>query len=424
MSNMQKEEHVIIIGAGAAGLMAARELSLFGRVTVLEARNQSGGRIRTLRHPAFAAHIEEGAEFVHGELPLTCQLLKEAGLDFTAMEGNMYRVAHGEWSGADEMIGGWDELLEQMNKEEDITLSLFLERYYGQEKDAMLRERVIKYAQGFDLADPTRVCVKALYDEWTNEEPENFRIEKGYMALIEFLEGECRRNHGEIYMNCVVKRIVWEEGKVTVYTENNASFCGQKVLVTVPLGVLQQEQARAGISFIPAINDYMNAAKAIGFGSVIKLILQFNRLFWNEYKSSIGFIVSDQEVPTWWTQQPDDKPVLTGWLGGPPADRPLATEELLEQALHSLAGIFQMEVSLIRAMFTAGRIVNWRNDEWTMGAYSYATPLSSRAKKLLNEPVKNTVYFAGEALYEGKSPGTVEAALDSGKKIAAKIMGQ
>src|SRR5690349_25081938 len=70
---------VIIIGAGAAGLMAGYELSHAGkRVIVLEARDRAGGRMHTIQDPAFTHELEAGAEFIHGNLPATFALLKKA----------------------------------------------------------------------------------------------------------------------------------------------------------------------------------------------------------------------------------------------------------------------------------------------------------------------------------------------------------
>jgi monoamine oxidase len=72
---------VIIIGAGAAGLMAARELARAGKkVTILEARDRIGGRIYPLSAEDFGYEAMGGAEFVHGPAPITCEIVKEAGL--------------------------------------------------------------------------------------------------------------------------------------------------------------------------------------------------------------------------------------------------------------------------------------------------------------------------------------------------------
>ncbi|MEO6933649.1 MAG: FAD-dependent oxidoreductase, partial [Chitinophagaceae bacterium] len=79
---------IIIIGAGACGLMAARELGKAGKkVLILEARNRTGGRIHTLHNKKFSIPVDSGAEFIHGDLPLTKNLLTEAGINIREIGG-------------------------------------------------------------------------------------------------------------------------------------------------------------------------------------------------------------------------------------------------------------------------------------------------------------------------------------------------
>jgi len=88
---------ILIVGAGAAGLMAAFTLSKAGKkVIVLEARDRIGGRIHTLHDDLFFKHAELGAEFVHGNLPITMQLLHEAGIAYISGEGEMWQHRDGK----------------------------------------------------------------------------------------------------------------------------------------------------------------------------------------------------------------------------------------------------------------------------------------------------------------------------------------
>ena len=394
---------IIIIGAGSAGLMAARELSARHNITILEAKNKPGGRIHTIKQ-----NIEAGAEFVHGKLPVTLNLLKEAGLSYTAVEGHMYTVENGHWSQEENFVEGWDELLDKMGKQaEDMTLMEFLEIHYAAAEYKDLRGEITRYVQGFDLANPSKVSIKYLHKEWTNEDETNFRIDQGYDALISFMAKDLN-----IITGSSVKSINWENGKVLVQTTNGQSYSAQKVIITTSIGVLQQ----GSIRFTPAIDDYINAASHIGWGSVIKVVLEFKEAFWEK---DTGFILSKEKVPTWWTQSPNTAPVLTGWLGGPPAEnyKQVSEEEILQTALQSLSAIFQIELPALVSSY----ISNWVQDPAILGSYSYDTPLSENARKVLNTPLQDTIYFAGEALYDGKHPGTIEAALISGKQAALKI---
>src|SRR5262245_1447897 len=104
----EKNETIIIVGAGAAGLMAAKSLSKRCNVIVLEADDRIGGRIHTMRLPGFSRPIEAGAEFIHGDLPLTSKLLNKAGIAFQEIRGRVYHAGGERLSKEYEMSGGWD----------------------------------------------------------------------------------------------------------------------------------------------------------------------------------------------------------------------------------------------------------------------------------------------------------------------------
>lgn len=105
---------ILIIGAGAAGLMAAYKLSANGKkVIVLEARNRIGGRIHTIENESFFKHAELGAEFVHGDLPVTLNLLKEAVITYNHAGGEMIRFKDGRFIKDEQFVEEWDVLLKK-----------------------------------------------------------------------------------------------------------------------------------------------------------------------------------------------------------------------------------------------------------------------------------------------------------------------
>jgi monoamine oxidase len=193
-------------------------------------------------------------------------------------------------------------------------------------------------------------------------------------------------------------------------------------------------EARAAMQFLPAIEDHLSAAREIGYGTVIKILLQFHQPFWNAKNKNIGFILSNEPIPTWWTQLPDKNPLLTGWLGGSAVKRladagrtallssPPGEEDLLDLSLTSLSTIFQMDKASLRQELVAWKILDWTFEPFVLGAYSFDKVESAAARKILSKPIRQVLFFAGEALYEGTSPGTVEAALSSGKEVADKII--
>jgi len=169
-------------------------------------------------------------------------------------------------------------------------------------------------------------------------------------------------------------------------------------------------------------------AADIGFGNVVKILLGFATKWWADHRgrdlADLSFLISDARVPTWWTQHPAEYPVLTGWFAGPKADTvsSLTEAELIEMGLASLADIFELPIERISRDLVTSRAINWGNDPFARGAYSYATPRTRKAQSVLREPNGSPVFFSGEALYAGPDMGTVEAALASGRETARTIL--
>jgi monoamine oxidase len=141
-------DHIIVIGAGAAGLMAARELGRAGKkVTVLEARDRCGGRIDPLPAAEFGYPAEGGAEFVHGEAPVTRALLCEAGLSLMPIEGMQRTIVEGKLSSEDPLEIHEAKLQTALRElKDDVTVAEFLRRQFaGSEYDRLRRsiERMV-----------------------------------------------------------------------------------------------------------------------------------------------------------------------------------------------------------------------------------------------------------------------------------------
>jgi monoamine oxidase len=193
-------------------------------------------------------------------------------------------------------------------------------------------------------------------------------------------------------------------------------------VLTVPLPLLSE------IALPSAARERGAAAADIGFGNVVKILLRFTTAWWTDHDGAeladLSFLISDAKVPTWWTQYPAHHPVLTGWFAGPKADGVslLAESDFVEMGLASLGEIFAVSADKLRQELVAARAINWGNDPFARGAYSYATPKTREAQAQLKQPGGNAIFFSGEALYAGPDMGTVEAALASGLETARMIL--
>jgi monoamine oxidase len=259
------------------------------------------------------------------------------------------------------------------------------------------------------------------------DEGEHGRIAKGYGELIDYLSSECRRHGAALHVGAAVTAIDETRGRVAVRCYHGARFEADAAILTVPLPLLSE------IALPPAARERVAAAADIGFGNVVKFLFRFAATWWADHGgqdlggrdlADLSFLLSDAPVPTWWTQYPDGYPVLTGWLAGPKAERvsSLAEAELIEMGLASLGEIFDLPVDPIRRNLVAARAINWGNDPFARGAYSYPTPKTREAQSVLRKPNGDAIFFSGEALYAGPELGTVEAALASGQETAHTIM--
>lgn len=421
---------IIIIGAGASGLMAARILAEKGtNVLVLEARKRLGGRINTIESE-FTLTCEAGAEFIHGNLKLTSKLLKEAGLKQIKVKGGIYRMEDGNLEEENGFVEGWGVLIKQLKQLDiDMTVKEFLDTYLPEEKYIDIKESFKKYIQGYNSADAADASAISIREEMEKQDDDQFRIEKGYAGLINFLYTESKKNGCVIKTSEIVKQINWQKGVVEVLT-NNSVYKAQKVIITVPIGVLRTQENKNEIKFSPEIIEQQKAINNIGFGWVIKILLEFDEAFWFDEQflkerkiDEPFFIFADTFIPTWWTQYPDEKPLLVGWLAGPDADKysNLSDEKFLEKGIASLEKIFKMTSELLYKKLRTYKIYNWVKDPFCSGAYSYSTINTKKAVEFLKQPLQDTVYFAGEALAKSGT-GTVDAALQSGQEVAEKIL--
>lgn len=432
---------VVVIGAGAAGLVALRELDRAGiSVLGLEARDRIGGRAFTLHDPMCPVPIEFGAEFVHGlpsEIVEEAQSSKLAIYDVTRQ---MVQVdiakRQVEESGylSEHVDALFDDMAKFSEKEIDVPFSQWLNTTsYSDE----VKKRATSFVEGFNAADKERIGIKSLALDMRASEKigadRNHRIVGGYDGLMRSVLGGVRQSGSKLWLNRVVEQVTWAPGKATVHVRSRIAgdleviHC-RRVVVTVPLGVLQaKSDGRGAIRFDPEPTTILNAASKLYFGQVVRVMLRFREAFWEKLPqlADASFLFSQAPpFPTWWTTAPMKTSMITGWSAGPNAEGllELSEFEIREAALASLSRITLGSVPQMRTLLEEIHLHKWNDDTFARGAYSYVPAGAMRDRDVLTEPVAETLYFAGEATDNTGHGGTVNGAMASGKRAAVQVL--
>jgi monoamine oxidase len=410
----------IIIGAGAAGLMAARVLKRAGKeVLILEASNRIGGRILTHTNTSAGVPVELGAEFVHGEAPETTKLLDEARLVTVPVSGQHYRADRGQFSQQGQAWQKMKLVFRHMNpnRREDRSFQEFLDEKPGGTALRNERELALGFVQGFNGAYPSLISEKSLADQGdpTEGAAEARRIIDGYSSLMDYLR---RDVEDSLRMRSQVRRVIWNDSHVRVADQNGRQYGAQTVIITVPLPALQDDS----ISFEPEIPLLRTAAKKLQMGQVVHLGIVVNERFWERKAENISYIHTPlRPFNVWWTQNPLKAPLIVGWSGGPPAVALSENDDIEDVALRELARALGMRRNQIDKQVDSIHHHDWRKDKYIRGAYSYAGVGGAHAARSLARSFGKTLLVAGEATNSATS-GTVEGALASGKRAAEKAI--
>src|SRR5438552_4516636 len=447
MSRDRKRVDVLVLGAGAAGLAAARDLSHAGlHVTVIEARPRVGGRVFTVHDPRSPVPLELGAEFIHGESAETLPLARAAGLAVLELP-----VSHDFASaGRFKPMGEFGRLVDRMNHDlarrlaargKDFPVSEYLD---SRRVPAASRGLLRDFVQGFYAAHPDRLSAQSLAVETTEGDEEDevegkqFRIANGGDALMKWLRDGLDPERTEVRLSTVAEAVEWKRGTVNVVCRGGdraplPPLSARTALITLPLAVLKAGVVR----FDPALPAKQRALAGLEMGQVFKIVLRFREAFWEKPEflkerraqagsngSGLTFLhAHGAEVPTWWTSLPVRSPVLTGYVGAVAAEQLLAEEppSRLERSLVALSEVLAVPRRDLEQQLDASARHDWRADPFARGAYSYIGVGGNNAPRALARPVDGTLFFAGEAT-DGAQIGTVAGALSSGRRAAREVL--
>ena len=440
---MANDTSVLIIGAGAAGLAAARELAMAGiQAIVLEARERVGGRVYT-DHKSIVP-IEFGAEFVHGGHPRLLEIIEEANAPFCDVTDRHWYFENGVLSNSHDFWNKLTALMDLMNPDQpDRSFQDFLDSLPNDEATARAKAVATRYVQGFHAADIKRIGVHGLIKANEAEDEiagdKSFRILRGYDIVTDTLRHEAQGRGAMVHLNTVVKELRWTRNHVEavcIADKRLQMFAGSGAVITLPLGVLQaKHHQRGAVRFVPELPQATRAAlEGIAMGHAFRIILQFRERFWEkldlpaterrEDLSQLGFIhFPEAPVPTWWTMLPVRAPVMVGWVGGTSAEKFVGQgkEYAIGQALASLKTILGVSEDHLRKLLLACHSHDWGADPYSRGAYAYVPVNGLAAQQTLARPVDQTLFFAGEAMSVGHI-GTVHGAIDTGQRAAREIL--
>ncbi|HXE58657.1 MAG TPA: NAD(P)/FAD-dependent oxidoreductase, partial [Gemmatimonadales bacterium] len=237
------------------------------------------------------------------------------------------------------------------------------------------------------------------------------------------------RPNATLRLGAVVREVRWERGRVEVEYRDAAGATGRaaapRAVITLPLGVLQRPPGETGtVRFDPPLEAKREPLARLDMGTVVRLVLHFERIWWDE-RLSFLHVPESEGFPIWWTPAPLEAPYLTGWAGGPRAERlaALGEEALVQRAVTELAHALGERASRVEALLLEAFHHDWSADPFARGAYSYAVVGGSDAPDLLAEPIEETLFFAGEATAGDGTNGTVQGALTTGTRAANRLLG-
>jgi monoamine oxidase len=430
---MSSSPRILVIGAGMAGLTAARTLAEAGHsVTILEAASHLGGRILT--HREGSEVIELGAEFVHGKPPELWSLIDEAALETYELDGPMLTLEDGQLKPVKHEEENRFAVLDQLESRTgpDLTFAEYLTVHALPDE---ARSAAIGYVEGFNAADHRIIGVASLGLQQAAEEAIEadriFRIRAGYDRLPQFLADRFTAAGGEILLNTLVERIDWNPGHVRV-SANSAGrpvvYEAAQAVITLPLGVLQQHS----VEFVP-VPDALHEAHRLRMGHARRFTLLFREKFWAASPAQpapprpgdFSFLFAFASMPpVWWTPHPAPSNALTGWVGGPRSEAlaNLSATQLGELACEALAPIFSLSPEALRSQLLGCFTHDWQRDALVSGAYSYVPAGALDACSKMTIPAEATLYFAGEHTDTTGHWGTVHAAIRSGLRAAGQIL--
>jgi len=337
------DEKIAVVGAGAAGAEAARVLALRGYdVVVIEARGRIGGRIQTVSGDAWPFPIELGAwrfsPALDADLLAT---LGRLGVDTVSVEAaaSVYRSETGESETDPVGPTAVDTALAWATEQSrDQSLEAALD---GSGAAATAADSTAGELPGTELLEQYLAGLATVYGADAADLSGWFTTDDGLPTTL--VTGDLSAAVGdaldgvETFLSTAVVGVAYNDKRVSLRLGTGESLAVDRVVVTVPLGVLQDD----GIVFDPLLPfSHRTAISSLGMGTVDTVWLRFDEPFWTTDAVAWNLVGTDDEITTWFNLEPlTGEPVLVGLVGGAAAERMelLDDDELTAAVLATLA---------------------------------------------------------------------------------------
>ena len=421
------QRRTVVIGAGIAGLAAARELRRNGHeVVVLEARDRIGGRIWTSsRWPDLP--LDLGATWIHGVQgnPITdlADEIQASRLVTSYDQSITYNTAGQLLTDAEaarlETIRNQvhSALQNAQNQDADVSVRQAVASLAQQFQPSSAATRFLNFVVNSEIEQEYAGSANRLSAHWYDSaekfDGDEALFAQGFQVITDHLATDI-----PIELSQVVKEIHWGQPEVRVITDR-AEFVGDRVVVTLPLGVLQSNSIR----FTPDLpSEKRNAIAKLGMGVLNKCYLRFDRAFWPDDVDWLGHVAAQPGEWTEWVsfKRVANMPILLGFNA---ADQGLKIEAWSDQQIVASA------MDTLKTIFGADlrqpidyQITRWATDPFARGSYSYnALGSTPDMRNALAMPLQARLFFAGEATHR-EYFGTTHGAYLSGLRAAKHVL--
>jgi monoamine oxidase len=421
----------IVVGAGFAGLTAAYRLTAAGwKVTVLEARNRSGGRAWSYRFKQAPDLVcEMGGEWIGKEHKQIIALAKELNVALEPHANRVWLLQHGQlhapgnWDFSAKSKSAWQRFVDQYKHYTDQDQRRLDEydwwTWQGKIGMTDADRRIREIMDSTDFGESNRAVsafvaaeeyIEADYLNPQSTDEMDFHVRGGNSVLIDALAA--RLAPGALHLNSPVQLITERLGYVTVTTADG-KFTADACIFSAPASVLNS------IHFDPPLSPAKTlAAYELEYGRIIKTQMLFDCRFWPAEDFSL---MSDETSHQYFhsTQgQAGTRGILCSYAIGDKADV-LASQTKTDrqaQLMRDLAAVSPDAAAALIDSFDQP----WQDDPWVHGAYATYRPGQwFRVRPLLEQP-HGKVLFAGEHLSD--SQGFMEGAVNTGEIAAHRLL--